>query len=109
MIKPDTPNEELPVYVGFFEAGVSRIRGAPHADDKYCDAGIFEVEHEPEGGVYAHAHIVLNDGFLEIVRQGSAAELGPRAVVLSEKIARQHAINMLVRVIEYTGLVPIAP
>lgn len=98
--RPETPAEELPVYVGFFEADVARIRGVRHADDVYCEPGVFEVLHEPEGDVYAHAHIVLLDGFLEALKGAMTAEMGSKASLLSEKVARQHAINMLLRVVE---------
>lgn len=102
--RPDTPADELPTYVGYFEAGVARIRGQSHDDDVYCEPGVFDVEHEPEGGVYEHAHIVLQEGFLEHLRRAMAEDLGAVADRLSEKAARQHAINMLVGVIEFNGL-----
>lgn len=101
---PDTAAEDLPVYVGFFEAAVARIRGEPHADDIYCEPGVFDVEHEPENGVYEHAHIVLRADFLEHLRRAMTGELGDAATRLSERLGRQHAINMLVGVIESNGL-----
>lgn len=63
------------------------------------------MEHEPENGVFAHAHIVLNASFLDAMRQTVLLDLGPGvAARLSEKQARQHAIHMLVRVFERFGL-----
>lgn len=108
-MRPDTPADELPTYVGYFESRVARIRGQSHPDDVYCEPGIFEVEHEPENGVYEHAHIVLQDGFLEHLRRAMAVEMGALAEKLNEKAARQHAINMLVGVIEFGGLTRCQP
>lgn len=103
--KPDLPEDEIPRYVGFFPALVGRVRGSHHQDEFYCEPGVFDVEHEPENGVHAHSHIVLLDGFLEIIRVRMEKKLGPKlAAVLDQKKARQHAINMLVGVVEHAGL-----
>ncbi|WP_313456756.1 hypothetical protein [Stenotrophomonas sp.] len=102
---PETLEEDLPTYVGFFGTEAGRVRGTFCDDDYYCEPGVFSVEHEPENGVFAHAHIVLNDGFLDSMRQSVSLDLGPNvAARLSEKQARQHAIHMLVRVFERLGL-----
>lgn len=103
--RPDLPEDEVPRYVGFFPVLVGRVRGKYHADNIYCEPGVFEVEHEPENGVQAHSHVVLLDGFLEPMRARMLPRLGSGlAAILDQKKARQHAIHMLVGVVEHGGL-----
>ncbi|WP_439426728.1 hypothetical protein [Stenotrophomonas sp. T8] len=103
--RPDIADDEVPRYVGFFPAQVGRLRGTMQEDDYFCEPGVFEVEHEPENDVFAHSHVVLLDGFVEIMRARMVPRLGEKmASILDLKKARQHAVNMITTVVERGGL-----
>lgn len=105
----DLPDEDTPVYIGYFEGSVALIRGRPTDDANKeairCAPGVFDVEHVPEADVFAHAHIELLGDFLEALKRQMRADGLPGGDgELGNKNGRVHAINMLVSVFESGGL-----
>jgi len=106
---PEIPPDLLPVYAGYLEGSVSLIRAhsfkgvATELGERRCVPGVYEVEHLPEGGVHAHAHIILLDGYVDALRRQMTIDGSPNVGALGKKQAFPAAINMLTSTMESSG------
>ncbi len=108
-VTPDISPHLLPVYAGYLEGSVSLIRArdfegvATELGERRCVPGVYEVEHLPEDGVYAHAHIILLDGYVDALRRQMTIDGTSSASMLGKKQAFPAAINMLTSTMESSG------
>lgn len=106
---PEMDKNLLPVYAGYIEGSVALIRAtqfrgvATQVGEPRCVPGVYDVEHLPEGGVHAHAHIILLDDYIDALKRQMEIDGSPGASALGKKQAFPAAIHMLTATMEANG------